>query len=301
MHILVTGGTGFIGQALCRHLLERGHRLTVVSRQASERVKALCGCGVARIAGFTGLDPRTRFDAIINLAGESIAAERWTDARKQVLWDSRVTLTGELVDFIRRAETKPAVLVSGSAVGYYGNAGDTPLNEDSAPLDDFGHHLCAAWEQAAWRAADAGVRVCLVRTGLVVGRGGGFLARMLPPFRLGLGGPMGDGRQWMSWIHRDDQIAAIEFLLEHAELSGIFNATAPNPVTNREFSRALGRALRRPALLPAPAPALRLVLGELAELLLGGQRVLPKRLLQAGFQFRYPELEMALADTLGKL
>jgi uncharacterized protein (TIGR01777 family) len=300
MHILITGGTGFIGRALCRSLLAGGHRLTVLSRQPPERVRASCGDGVAVLASLRELTPQAQFDAVVNLAGESIAAQRWTEARKKILWDSRVTLTAELVDRIAADEAKPAVLVSGSAVGYYGNRDDTPLNEDATPADDFSHRLCAAWEQAALRAAECGVRVCLLRTGLVIGRDGGFLQRLLPPFRLGLGGPIGNGRQWMSWIHRDDHLALTQYLLEHTELSGAFNATAPNPVTNAEFSRGLGRLLHRPALLPLPAPLLRLAFGEMAELLLGGQRVLPQRLLQAGFQFRYPALEQALAEALGR-
>jgi len=299
MHILITGGTGLIGRALCRRLLQRDHRLTVLSRQPPERVAALCGGAVTALARLRDLTPEARFNAVVNLAGEPIAARRWTAERKKVLWDSRVTLTAELVDFIAAAETRPAVLISGSAVGYYGNRGDLPLSEDSPASDATGDRLCAAWEEAAQRAADHGVRVCRLRTGLVIGPGGGFLQRMLPPFRLGLGGPIGDGRQWMSWIHRDDHLSLTELLLEQGALSGAFNATAPNPVTNAEFSRCLARLLRRPALLPVPAPLLRLVFGEMAELLLGGQRVLPQRLLGAGFRFRFPQLDQALADVLG--
>ncbi|QJD28636.1 TIGR01777 family oxidoreductase [Methylococcus geothermalis] len=300
MQILVTGGTGFIGKSLCRHLLERGHRLTVLSRQAPDAVRRLCGEAVTPVASIDSLSPQAGFDAVVNLAGEPIADKRWTEARKRLLWESRVGLTSELVDYIARAETKPQVLVSGSAVGYYGNRGDTLLDEESTGGDDFSHRLCAAWEEAASQAAGHGVRVCVLRTGLVVGRNGGFLQRMLPLFRLGLGGQIGDGRQWMSWIHIDDHIAITAYLIGNARLEGAFNATAPHPVTNREFTDCLARLLNRPAPVPVPAFTLRLALGEMAELLLGGQRVIPKRLQQEPFRFSYEHLEDALRDALGR-
>lgn len=300
MQILVTGGTGFIGRSLCRHLSERGHGLTVLSRQAPDTVRRLCGETVMPVAGIDSLSPQAGFDAVVNLAGEPIADKRWTEARKRLLWESRIGLTSELVDYIARAETKPQILVSGSAVGYYGNRGDTLLDEESAGGDDFGHRLCAAWEEAASQAAGHGVRVCVLRTGLVVGRNGGFLQRMLPLFRRGLGGRIGDGRQWMSWIHIDDHVAVTEYLIGNARMEGAFNATAPNPVTNREFTECLARLLNRPAPLPVPAFTLRLALGEMAELLLGGQRVIPKRLQQEPFRFRYEHLEDALRDALGR-
>jgi len=298
MHILITGGTGFIGRTLCRHLLQQGHQLTVLSRQTPDRVRAICGDTTTPIAALTQIPPQTALDAVVNLAGAPIAEGRWTESRKAVLWDSRVKLTSELIDFIAAAEKKPRVLVSGSAVGYYGNRGDTLLDENAEGSDDFSHRLCAAWEEAASRAADWGVRVCRLRTGLVIGRHGGFLQRMLPLFRLGLGGHIGSGRQWMSWIHLDDHVAITEYLLENARLDGVFNATAPNPVTNREFTEGLARILRRPAFLPVPAAALQLIFGEMAELLLGGQRVLPKRLQQESFRFRYESLDAALAEVV---
>ena len=298
MQILITGGTGFIGKALCRRLLQQGHRLTVFSRQTPDRVRRICGDAVTPLSSLDALSTRAGFDAVVNLAGESIAGGRWTEARKQLLWDSRVGLTAELVDFIATAETKPGVMVSGSAVGYYGNRGDTPLDEDSDGVDDFSHRLCVVWEKEAARAAEHGVRVCILRTGLVVGRDGGFLQRLLPLFRLGLGGRIGSGRQWMSWIHLDDHIGVTEHLLDNAHLDGIFNATAPNPVTNREFTTCLARVLHRPAFLPVPAIALKLALGEMAELLLGGQRVLPTRLQHEPFRFRYERLEAALREAI---
>ena len=298
MQILITGGTGFIGTTLCRHLLQQGHELTVLSRQTPTKVRQRCGETVAPLAELKELSRRDRFDAVINLAGESIVARRWTDARKEVLWNSRVSLTEELVEFIARTEQKPAVLVSGSAVGYYGNQGDTPLDDYSRCTDGFGHRLCAAWEKAALRARDHGVRVAVLRTGLVIGHGGGFLQRLLLPFKLGLGGRIGDGKQWMSWVHLEDHVAMTDYLLGHANLEGVFNATAPHPVTNAEFTACLARLLRRPACLPVPAVALKLLLGEMAGLLLGGQRVLPARWQRENFPYRYPRLEEALRDAL---
>lgn len=299
MQILITGGTGFIGTALCRHLSGQGHELTVLSRQTPAKVRQRCGETVTPLAELKDLSRRDTFDAVVNLAGESIVAQRWTDARKSVLWDSRVTLTEELVEFIATAEQKPSVLVSGSAVGYYGNRGDALLDEDSGFADDFGHRLCAAWEKAALRATEHGARVCVVRTGLVVGRDGGFLQRMLLPFKFGLGGRIGDGKQWMSWVHRSDHVAMTEYLLSHPHLEGVFNATSPHPVTNAEFTACLAQLLRRPACLPVPGFALRLLLGEMAELLLGGQRALPVRFQKEGFPFRYPRIEEALHEALG--
>lgn len=298
MQILITGGTGFIGKTLCRQLLQRGHQLTVFSRQPPERVRGFCGESVMPVSSLKELSSRSVFDAVVNLAGEPIAAKRWTEARKRLLWNSRVGLTSALVDFIAAVETKPKVIVSGSAVGYYGNRGDALLDEDSDGSDDFSHRLCAAWEEAASRATGHGIRVCLLRTGLVIGRNGGFLQQLLPLFKWGLDGRIGSGRQWMSWVHLDDHVAITEYLLDNAHLDGVFNATAPNPVTNREFTECLARVLKRPALLPVPATALHLALGELAELLLGGQRVVPRRLLNERFRFQYERLEEALRDAV---
>jgi uncharacterized protein (TIGR01777 family) len=243
--------------------------------------------------------PNEPIDAVINLAGEPIAEGRWSAARKRRLEDSRIALTQDLVRWMAQASPRPAALISASAIGFYGDQGDAPVTEDSAPHSEYTHELCAAWEQAAFAARTHGIRTAVLRIGLVVGPGGGFLARMLPPFRLGLGGPIGSGRQWMSWIHREDLLGMIDFLLAHAELDGVFNATAPHPATSRDFARTLGRVLHRPALLPAPALAFRAAFGEMSRLLLTGQRVLPARALEAGFRFRFPELEPALRDVLG--
>lgn len=298
MRILVTGGTGFIGERLCQRLASQGHKLSVLTRNSSRARRRL---GQLDINTFSTLDewtPDIGFDAIINLAGEPIMAKRWTEDRKRILWESRVTLTEKLVERIANVEHKPSVLISGSAVGIYGDQGDELLDEASQTRDEFGHQLCKAWEDAAIRAEKSGTRVCLLRTGLVVGKHGGFLERMLLPFKLGLGGKIGDGRQWMSWIHIDDHIALTEHLLTSGELKGPFNATAPNPVTNAEFSRTLANCLNRPALLHIPAWLLKLMLGEMAELLLGSQRVLPKKAQVTGFKFSFETLQPALLDIL---
>ena len=295
MKILITGGTGFIGSALCRSLLTQGHQLTVLSRRPNE-VGRLCGVAVTPLADLAELSATDYFDALINLAGMPIADRRWSEKRKQLLWESRVTLTEQLVAYINRADVKPDVLVSGSAVGYYGDRGEEVVDEESDGGDDFAHRLCAAWEEAE----QAGVRVALLRTGLVIGPDGGFLARMLLPFKLGLGGRLGDGQQWMSWIHRDDLIAMIERLLNSPHLHGPFNGTAPAPVTNQMFSQTLAKVLHRPALLPVPTWLLKTALGELSTLLLGGQRVMPRRFQDDGFRFRFETLESALADVVAE-
>ena len=297
MKILITGGTGFIGGTLCNKLQKNGHHLTVLSRRP-EQVPSLCGETVAAVNDLDKLDAEMPFDAIINLAGEGIAEARWTPKRKQILLDSRIKTTGQLIRFIEKAKKKPEVLISGSAIGFYGDKGNAALDENSLPYDDFSHRLCAKWEETACEAETYGVRVCIVRTGLVIGKKGGFLKRMLLPFQLGLGGRLGDGGQWMSWIHRDDYIKILELLLNSPTLQGTFNATAPNPVTNDQFTRCLAKTLHRPAFIPVPAFVLNILLGELAELLLGGQRVFPKRIKDAGFEFTFETLEQALQDVL---
>ena len=298
MRILLTGGTGLIGQALCRLWAAQGHELVVWSRRP-EQVAALCS-GARGIARLDELAAEATLDAVVNLAGAPIADRPWTAARRQLLWDSRIALTEQLVDWLAGRALKPRVLLSGSAVGWYGDGGERRLDEDSAPgSEDFASQLCFAWEQAAQRAAELGIRVVLVRTAPVLAPRGGMLARLLPAFRLGLGGRMGSGRQWMPWIHLEDEVGLIDFLLQHQECSGPYNACAPGPVRNAEFAAVLGRVLRRPTLLPAPACMLRLVFGELAGLLLGGQHLQPRRALDAGYRFRFTDLEAALTDLLG--
>jgi len=299
MHILLTGGTGLMGRALCRHWAQQGHQLTVWSRRP-QQVAALCGAGVRGIGRLEEL-PEEPLDAVVNLAGAPIADRPWTRKRKALLWASRISLSEKLLAWLEARAQKPRVLLSGSAVGWYGDGGERELHEDSPPVSkDFAAQLCGAWEETAQRAEDLGIRVVLLRTGLVLAKDGGMLKRLLPPFKLGLGGPLGSGRQWMPWIHLADQIALIDFLLQHEQASGPYNACAPQPVRNRQFSQALARALGRPAILPAPAFVLRLLLGELSGLLLGGQRALPTRLSAAGFRFRFTDLDAALEDILGR-
>ena len=286
-----------IGRALCKTLLAEGHRITVLSRKP-EKVTVLCGASVVAMATLDAWQNTLKFDAIINLAGEPIADKYWSVRQKKKLWDSRVTLTEKLVQCIAATEHKPAVFLSGSAVGYYGDQGDTELIESTAEGVDFSAHLCAEWEKAAMLAKPLGIRVCLLRTGLVLSKHGGLLKRMLWPFKLGLGSRLGNGKQWMSWIHIDDYVAMVLRLLHDPTLSGAFNLTAPTPVTNTAFTQQLAGALHRPALLSAPEIILKWMLGERSVLLSGGQNVLPDRFQQADFQFRYPTLTSALAHLL---
>lgn len=294
--ILVTGGTGFIGQALCRQLHERQYQLTIFSRQPPESVKACCG-RVESVRDLHQLHGHSGFDAVINLAGEGIAEKRWSSARKQALRDSRIGVTETLVGVIRSWQQRPEVLVSGSAVGFYGNQGPEPVTEDTPPHDEFTHRLCRDWEAAAGPLEQDGVRVCFSRTGVVAGPGGGFLERMLPPFRLGLGGRLGTGRQYMPWVHREDVVGALVWMLETPAAAGAYNVVSPNPVTNAEFTRTLGKVLHRPTLFPVPAPVLNLALGEMARLLLTGQKAFPARLTDSGYPFRYPDLQQALENA----
>ncbi|SDX72970.1 TIGR01777 family oxidoreductase [Pseudomonas sp. NFACC08-1] len=299
MHILLTGGTGLIGRQLCRLWLGQGHRLTVWSRRPEEVAK-ICG---ADVRGVARLDEVVEpVDAVVNLAGAPIADRPWSHKRKMLLWSSRITLTEVLLAWLERCEQKPQVLISGSAVGWYGDGGERELTEESGPVsEDFASQLCIAWEETAQRAEALGIRVVLVRTGLVLSAEGGFLSRLRLPFKLALGGRIGNGRQWMPWIHIDDQIALIDFLLHRFDASGPYNACAPNPVRNRNFAKALGHVLHRPAVVPMPELALKVALGELSLLLLGGQRATPARLQAAGFTFRFTDLPAALEDLSGRL
>lgn len=300
MHILLTGGTGLIGRQLCQHWSSQGHRLTVWSR-TPEKVAKICGAQVRGIARLEDLGEES-VDAVINLAGAPIADRLWTARRKALLWSSRITLTETLLAWFESREQKPQVLISGSAVGWYGDGGERELTESSPPvIDDFASQLSIAWEETALRAEALGIRVILLRTGLVLSAEGGFLSRLLLPFKLGLGGPIGSGRQWMPWVHIKDQIALIDFLLHRNDASGPYNACAPKPVRNREFAKTLGAVLHRPAFMPMPALALRVGLGELSLLLLGGQKAMPARLLEAGFTFQFTDLRAALDDLASRL
>lgn len=295
--ILITGGTGFIGHVLCRELLAKDHQLTVFSRQPEETVKSRCG-RVEAIRDLQQLREHPGYDAVINLAGEGIADKRWSEARKQELRDSRIGVTETLVEVIRSWERAPEVMVSGSAVGFYGDQGAATVTEDTSPNDEFTHRLCRDWENAALPLADDGVRVCLSRTGVVAGPGGGFLERMLLPFKLGLGGRLGSGTQYMPWVHRDDVVGALIWMMENKSATGPFNVVSPDPVTNADFTRTLGKVLHRPTLFPAPAPVLKVALGEMARLLLTGQKAIPEKLVRAKYDFRYPDLEGALAQCV---
>jgi uncharacterized protein (TIGR01777 family) len=297
MNILVTGGTGFIGSALVKSLVRQGHDVTVLSRNPHS-IEKRCGPGVHELGSLKFLQPDATFQVIINLAGAPIFDALWSDARKKLIRDSRIGLTEELIECIGRMTVKPDLLISGSAVGYYGDQGDTVLTEQSAVRPDFSQQLCADWEAAAKKAEAFGVRVCLIRTGLVLAAGGGLLQRMLLPFRLGLGGRLGSGKQWMSWIHRRDWIAIAEAMIGDASMQGAYNAMAPNPVTNSEFTQTLARCLNRPAIFPVPAWLLKILLGEMSALVLGSQCVRPERLLAHGFKFQYPDLASALDQAL---
>lgn len=293
MRVLVTGGTGFIGRELCLRLAETGHEVVVLSRSTDAAVAGAASV----VTGLEALDA-SGFAAVVNLAGASIADGRWTEARKTLLVESRVKTTSALVEWMGRAARPPAVLLSASAVGYYGEQGDRVVTEATVPTPGFTHELCAAWEAEARGAEAHGIRVCLVRTGVVLDRDGGALAKMLPAFRLGAGGRLGSGEHWFPWIHREDMVSIYLWLLEHESSTGAYNASAPNPVTNADFTRALGEALHRPTFLPMPAKALQLMFGEMSELLLVSDRMVPQRLLDEGFPFRYPQIGPALKAIL---
>lgn len=299
MQVLIAGGSGFLGRALSARLLEDGTDVTWLSQSRDRRAP-----GGIRVRGYDSLAPDDHYDAVLNLAGAGIADRRWSDRRKQDLFESRLLPTRALVEWMRRCEQRPRVLLSGSAVGWYGAQGDAALTEESAPSDEFVHALCASWEAVAMEAVALDVPVVLLRTGVVLDLGGGMLKRLLAPFRLGLGGRLGQGRQVLSWIVREDWVEAVR-TLAHGHLNGAddalvgpVNLTAPEPASNAEFTRALAGALRRPAPFPVPAPVLRLALGEMSTLLLDGQRVLPARLERAGFRFRHPQLRPALQALL---
>ncbi len=296
MRILITGGTGFLGEALCPRLAAAGHEVVVLSRQAKPRLPDGVAQSVRRLDELQASD----VDAVINLAGEPIADARWTESRKKLLLGSRVEITSRLVQWMAASQRRPAVLVSASAVGYYGDQGERAIDEDTPPAPGFTHELCAAWEREALRAEPLGVRVCIARIGAVLDRGGGALQKMLPAFWMGVGGRLGSGRHYFPWIHRVDMVAILQWLVENPSARGAYNCGAPQPVTNAEFTRALGRAVRRPTVLPMPAAALKLLFGEVSEILLGSQRMLPKRLLAEGFEFHYPDIDAALAEMFGR-
>ena len=302
MPIVIAGGSGFLGRALARALAQDGHEVVILTRQPRARSRDGARAVAWTPDGSVGPWASTISGAaaLINLAGESIAARRWTAAQKQRIRDSRMLATRSLAGAIERAPTPPAVFISGSATGYYGPLDDRIVTEEHPPGADFLARVAVDWEAAAMDA-QARTRVVCVRTGLVLARDGGALPKMLPPFRVGAGGPVGSGRQYWPWIHQQDWLDLVRFAIRHAAVTGPLNATAPAPVTNAEFARALGRALRRPAWLPAPAFALKLLLGEMAEaLLLSGQRAIPAKAERLGFAFAFKHLDDALRSVFGR-
>jgi|SRR5690606_14010830 len=297
MHIVIVGGTGFIGRALTEALLAAGWRVTVATRRSPAQASRVLPSGAAVLSwnapGGLALPPGT--DAVVNLAGASIA-RRWTQAAKRLILESRVGTTRAVVAALAAASARPRVLVNASAVGYYGRRGDEIVTEADGPGQDFLASVCRQWEAAAKEAEAAGIRVVLLRTGFVVGRGGA-MRLMLLPYRLFLGGPLGSGQQWLPWIHLDDVVGLIRFALENEALQGPVNLTAPEPVRQEVFARALGRAMGRPAWLRTPEWALRTALGEMADMLLTGQRAVPAAALAAGYTFRRPDLDEALRSV----
>jgi uncharacterized protein len=304
MKVVVSGGTGFIGAPLCRALRDTGHAVVALTRDAAS-ARSRLGPGI----DFAEWDARSRgpweealggAGGVVNLAGEPVVGKAWTPAQKEKLRASRVDATRALVTAIEAAAPRLAVLLNASAVGYYGPHGDEMLTEESPSGSGFLASVNREWEEAARQAEPLGVRVVRLRTGVALGEGGGALAKMVPPFRMFLGGPLGSGQQWVPWVHRDDVIGIALWTLENDAVEGPVNATAPQPVTMKEFARVLGKVLGRPAWAPVPALALRALMGEMAEAVLTGQRVLPAAAERLGYRFRYPELEPALRSILAR-
>jgi uncharacterized protein (TIGR01777 family) len=296
MKIAITGASGFIGSLLADHLWNQRHHLLLLSRNPPREIDVTKQEWVAWNPSTKGgwQQALDGVDGIFNLAGEPIAAKRWTDAQKETIKSSRVQSTRALVNAIAIAKDKPKFLINASAVGYYGARGDETITEDTGPGNDYLSRVCVAWEEEARKAESYGVRVVLVRTGIVLDKGKGALAKMVPPFKVFAGGPLGSGNQWMPWIHIEDEIRLLLFLLENQNARGSFNATAPNPVTMAEFGKTLGNVLNRPSWATVPAGVLTLLVGEMAEMLLNGQRALPQAALKLGYEFRYPTLMPAL-------
>ena len=298
MNITITGGTGFIGRRLVASLLAGGHSLHLLVRHARTGLGPRVQCSVWNALDIEPApESLAEADAVIHLAGEPVS-QRWTPAAKRGILESRVEGTRRLIEALSRQSRRPSVLVSASAVGLYGSRGDDILTESAAPGEGFLADVCAVWEKTADAALNLGMRVVKLRTGMTLGKEGGALAQMLTPFRWGAGGKVASGEQWVSWIHVEDQVELIQFAVENSGVRGPVNATAPNPVTNIEFTKELAAALHRPAFLSIPAAALRGVYGEMAEIVLASQRAVPQAALSAGFRFRYPDLGAALRNLL---
>ena len=295
MQIFITGGTGLIGKHLITRLAPE-HDITVLSRSES-KPRAALPAAVTVIENLDSIANFDDYDVIINLAGEPIADKRWTSQQKHQICQSRWQVTTALVTKINASATPPHTFISGSAIGYYGRQGDKPVTENNTePHQEFTHEVCQRWEQIA-ETVKQNCRVCLLRTGVVLAAEGGALEKMRLPFKLGLGGPIGSGEQYMSWIHLDDMVEGICFLMDHSQCSGPFNLTAPQPVTNKAFVSAFANALNRPAFMPMPGFALKVIMGEAADMLLTGQRVIPQKLLDAGFEFKFDSVDKAFAAT----
>jgi uncharacterized protein (TIGR01777 family) len=295
MNFLITGGTGFIGSALCAHLRQQGHYIVIKTRQPE-----LINENMTGVKRLSEISSDVSFDVVINLAGEPIADKRWSASQKQQLVGSRIAVTDEIITYLSDAKTKPAVFISASAIGYYGTGlTDEVIDEGCAGDDSFASRLCAQWEASAVAAEALGIRTCVLRIGIVLGRKGGALQKMIPPFSVGLGGRIGTGKQWMPWIHLQDLIGIVDHCIENKRIQGPVNCTAPNPVRNKDFTTTLGRCLKRPSILPMPSFVINLLMGEMGrELLLAGKQVRPVKLEQLGFKFKYEYLETALASVL---
>ncbi|GBR53044.1 NAD-dependent epimerase/dehydratase [Neokomagataea thailandica NBRC 106555] len=300
MRILITGGTGLIGRSLTAQWLHQRHDITILSR-TPERVAQICP-GAKGTADLNSLHKSTPgFDAVVNLAGAPIADRPWTQKRRSILWKSRISLTEKIVSFMGQQDHKPALLLSSSAVGWYGDQRDDLITESSPARDtDFGSTLCQAWENAALRAQDFNTRVAIVRTAPVLSAHGGMLQRMCPAFRLGLGGRIGSGHQWMPWIHLQDIVQIYDTLLHNNACHGPYNAVAPQLIRNTEFTQALANTLHRPAKFVIPAALLKLALGEMSSMMLNSQRIQPEKLEQIGYNWAYPDIESAMRECLGK-
>ena len=296
--ILVTGGSGFIGRHFCEAATQLGFQLCVLTRNSKTAARKLPN-SVQLISRLSELSADYTPDVVLNLAGEPLANGRWTHRRKQKFYDSRINTTDSLFEFFSKRESAPKLIISGSAIGYYG-PGDQAVDETAEATDGFSHQLCRTWENSARRFESLGCRICYLRTGIVLGEEGA-LARMLPAFKLGLGGPIGSGQQWMSWIHIDDMVAIILHCINHPQIQGAVNATAPHPVINADFGSALAATLQRPDFLTMPAIMVKILFGEMGEeLLLQGQKVVPKKILDAGFEFKYGNLKLALENILNQ-
>lgn len=300
MRVIITGGTGMIGRALSRDLVRDGHEVIILSRNPQKHRQNVVD--KAKLIEWDAksahgwLEYADGASGIINLAGVNIGESRWTEKRKKAILSSRIDAGKAVVEAINLAKNKPAWVIQASAVGYYGASGDQILTEESPAGNEFQSFVCQEWERSTEPLDEMGIRRVVIRSGLVLDRFDGALPRMAMPFRLFVGGRLGNGEQWFSWIHLNDEVQAIRFLIDRTELKGVFNLTAPNPVRNREFASALGKVLRRPSLIPVPAFALKIMFGEMARVLLTGQRVVPERLLAAGYKFQFPEIISALKD-----